>query len=195
MTIQEDVRSSAESIAWHAHREAEVIDDLSLVEELDAYLAQKPTKDHRSAAYFLIGKIGKNCRSPQCASRLIAHASVESDKHALSGLLDRLAEIPKPPEVDIRPLFDFLKDRRAQVRHSAIRALIGSTAPEAENKLLEILTGSINQDDIVYCQATLNHIGTSKALAVLERNFGSRKRDVKLSAEAAITSIQARMRR
>ena len=84
MTLSELNVSSDDSISWHAHREAEKLNDLSMVEKLDATLAQKPKKHQRAAAYFIIGKIGKNCRSAECASRLIAYASAEQDKYALS---------------------------------------------------------------------------------------------------------------
>ncbi|MEX3910114.1 hypothetical protein AB4Y33_43160, partial [Paraburkholderia sp. BR14319] len=40
-----------------------------------------------------------------------------------ASLLERLADIPKPESVDVRPLFPFLKDKRWLVRHSAIQSL------------------------------------------------------------------------
>jgi len=57
MTVHQDVVSSGDSISWQAHREAEMLADMPLVDELDAYLGQRPKKEQRSAAYFIIGKI------------------------------------------------------------------------------------------------------------------------------------------
>jgi HEAT repeat protein len=192
MTVQEGVISSDGSISWQARREAELLADMSLVDELDAYFDQKPTKEQRAAAYFIIGKIGKNCLNEGCASRLIEYSSKEPDKYALASLLERLADIPKPESVDVRPLFSFLKDKRWLVRHAAIRSLERCTNTEAEDKLLEILVTTSDSDDVIYCHATLNQIGTCKALPALTQNLKSRKRDVKKSAQAAIEAIKAR---
>ena len=118
MTAREKVVNSDESTSWQAYREAELLDDKTLVDEVDAYLDQNPEPEQRSAAYFIIGKIGTNCLSEECASRLIEYSSKERDKYALAGLLKRLADIPKPESVDVRPLFPFLKDKRWLVRYS-----------------------------------------------------------------------------
>lgn len=192
MAAQKDVVSSGDSISWQAHREAELLSDITLVDELDAYLGQKPKKEHRAAAYFIIGKIGKNCLSEACASRLIEYSSKEPDKYALASLLERLADIPKPEGVDVTPLFPFLKDKRWLVRHSAIQSLKHCASAEAEDKLLEILATTSDPYDVIYCHATLNQIGTRKAVPALTQNLKSRKRDVKVSAQAAIEAIIAR---
>lgn len=184
--------SSADSVSWHAHREAEKMDDPSIVQELDAYLREKPAKAERAAAYFIVGKIGKNRRSAECASVLIAHIGPENDKYALAGLLDRLADIPKLAGVDLAPVYGLLHDKRWLVRHAAIRSLINTTTREAEDRVLEVLRDSDDPDDAIYCHATLNRIGTAKALPALEAGLKSRKRDVKLSARAAIDAIAAR---
>ncbi|MPV65388.1 HEAT repeat domain-containing protein [Burkholderia sp. BE17] len=191
MTVQQKLGSD-DSISWHAHREAELLADMTLVDELDAFLGQAPNKDQRSAAYFIIGKIGKNCLSAACASRLIEYSSKESDKYALANLLDRLADIPKPENVDLRPLFTLVEDQRWLVRHAAIRSLKQCTNAEAEDKLLEILATTSDPYDAIYCHATLYQIGTRKALPALTQNLTSRKRDVKISARAAIEAIEAR---
>lgn len=44
MTVRENVVNSDDSISWQAHCEAELLDDKTLVDELDAYLDQKPKK-------------------------------------------------------------------------------------------------------------------------------------------------------
>lgn len=192
MIVREGTVNSKDSMSWHAYRAAEQLDDKSLVDELDAYLAQKPTKEQRAAAYFIIGKIGKNCQSHECAARLITYAASERDKYALASLLDRIAEIPKPESVDIWPLFSYLKDKRWLVRHSAIGSLQGCKSSEAEDKLLEVLAITSDPNDIVYCHSTLNRIGTHRALPALEQGLKSRKRDVKDSAQAAIAAIESR---
>jgi len=78
------------------------------------------------------------------------------------------------------------------VRHSAIQSLKRCTSAEAEDRLLEILATTSDPYDVIYCHATLNQIGTHKALPALTQNLKSRKRDVKISAQAAIEAIKAR---
>jgi HEAT repeat protein len=192
MTVREKIVNSDDSLSWHAHREAERFDDKSMVDELDVYLNQKPTKDQRSAAYFIIGKIAKNCLSLECASRLITYSAKEKDKYALANLLERLAEIPKPESVDIEPLFSLLQDSRWLVRHAAIRSLRGCNSSEAEVKLLEVLANTSDPYDAIYCHSTLGEIGTCKSLSALALGLKSRKRDVKDSAQAAIAAIEVR---
>jgi len=192
MTADEKTISSHDSISWHAHREAERLSDESLLGELDAYLAGRHNKDKRMAAYFIIGKIGKNCRSSACASLLITYAPKEKEKYALGSLLQRLADIPKPADVDIGPLLLLLKDERWLVRHSAINSLQGCESAQAEDELLNVLAVTRDPYDAVYCHAVLNRIGTPNALPALALNAKSRKRDVKESARAAILAIEAR---
>jgi hypothetical protein len=72
--------------------------------------------------------------------------------------------------------------------------LNGGNREEAEDKLLEILATTSDPNDIIYCHSTLNQIGTRKALPALTQNMRSRKRDVKISAQAAIEAIEARGR-
>lgn len=192
MTAREKVANSDNSISWQAHREAELLADKTLIDELDAYLDQKPEREQRSAAYFIIGKIGTNCLSEECASRLIGYSSRESDKHALARILELLADIPKPESVDVGPLFYLLKDKRWRVRYSAIQSLKHCQNAEAEDRLLEILATTSDPYDATYCHATLNQIGTRKTLPALAQNLKSRKRDVKASAQAAIEAIEVR---
>lgn len=191
MTAREDTVSSKDSISWHAYRDAEALEDPSVIGELDACLAQKRTRDQRSAAYFIIGKVGEDCQDPICAARLIAFASKEKDKHALSHLLDGFAELSIPDDIDLNPIYALLGDKRWLVRHAAIRSLSGSHAPKSKGKVLKLLAAASDPNDMVNCHATLNRIGTQRALAPLAASPKSRKRDVKLSAEAAIEAIEA----
>jgi len=192
MTLEERGVNSADSISWHAHREAEQLHDLSLVGELANFIELNPTPQKRAAAYFIIGSIGKNCEATECARILIGFAGTEKDKYALSSLLGRLADIPKSEQTNLEPLFALLTDKRWLVRHAAIQSLINVSSPEPEDRLLELLVSTSDAQDVIYCQATLNRIGTPKALDVLRSNITSRKQDVKLSAVAAIESIESR---
>lgn len=192
MCVVEQSNSSADSVSWHARREAEGLNDRSMISEIVDFLDAKPGKGERQAAYFIIGKLGKNLQDPECASVLLSFISQESDKYALASLLERLADIRKPADMDLKPIFDLLVDQRWLVRYAAIQALNKTCSPEAEARLLELMSASSDSYDLINCHAVLNRIGTSRAIPLLQRGLSSRKRDVKRSAQAAIEAIQAR---
>ena len=62
----------------------------------------------------------------------------------------------------------------------------------AETALIEILNDSDDPYDLVYTNATINAIGTPRAIPFLEKHLKSRKRDVKDSAKYAIEEIKKR---
>lgn len=188
----EETANSVDSISWHAYREAEGLTDLSMIPELVAFLNSNPVKSHRQAAYFVLGKLGKNTQNPNCVASLLSCVPRERDKYALASLLGGLGDIRQPIHIDLTPVYRLLVDKRWLVRHSAIQALNNTESPEAEDRLLLVLATSTDPDDLIYCHATLNRIGTVKSLSRLREGLKSRKRDVKLSAQAAIEAIQAR---
>jgi len=192
MNRNEPVLNSDDSISWHAHRDAERLSDRMMVDELAEYVAGEKDKKKRDAAYFMIGKLGLQCRSVDCARILISSLQREKDKYVLSSMLDRLADIEKPREVDLSPVFPFLTDTRWLVRHSAIRAVGNSDSPEAEAEIIAVLLGATDHFDIMYCNGTLSTIGSPDAIPHIEKNFTSRKQDVKHSAMHAVHAIMAR---
>lgn len=193
MTISEDpCTSSDDSAAWHAHREAEALSDSSLVDELADFVAHEKMKERRSAAYFILGKLGRKVRDRDCASILLSRLGQEEDKYLLSNVLKALSGISKPRSLELGPVFRLLHDDRWLVRRAAIQALGRTDSPEAEDQLIEILNTTSDPYDVTCCQATLNKIGTAKAIPHLKRNLASRKRDVKSSAQSAIEAIESR---
>ena len=193
MTVVENsLINSDESISFAAHREAERIEDPSLLPELIEYLSQCSSKKERDAAYFIVGKLGRNVLSSECASFLLTRLACETDKYVVAAMLDRLSEIPKPSEMDLTPVFDLLQDKRWLVRHSAIKALNNTSSSEAEKRLIDHLSTTVDPDDQVYCNATLNGIGTPRSIPMIRKGLESKKRDVKLSAELAIEAINQR---
>jgi hypothetical protein len=184
--------SSSQSISWAAHREAERLDDPSLVGELLSALQHERSKPRRRACYFVIGKIGLNRQDVLCAEALVALLASESDKYNLAAILDGIGPIRKPPSLDLFPVFRFLDDARWLVRHAAIQALTNSEHRDVETRLLQHLAHTEEPNDKVYCHAVLNHLGTAQSIPALTANLTSRKRDVKISAELALQAIRSR---
>ena len=193
MTAKEDrCLNSDDSVAWHAHREAETLSDSSMVDELAEYVNKERDKKRRSAAYFILGKLGQKVRGIDCASILLLRLREEQDKYVLSSLLGPLSWIRKPRSLDLEPVYRLLRDDRWLVRHSAIQSLRLTETPEVEDKLIELLVRTTDPYDMTYCHATLSEIGSAKSLPYLQKNLSSRKRDVKDSAQWAIEAIKSR---
>jgi hypothetical protein len=193
MTVKETYANSDDSIGWHAHREAETLADAWMVDELADYLPKERDKKRRSAAYFIVGKLGLKIRNSDCASILLSHVDKEQDKYVVSSLLNLLSKLHKTRNLDLEPVFRLLRDERWQVRYSAIQALTHADSPDAEDKLIEVLTTANHLDDILYCQGALHETGSIKSIPYLEKNLSSKKTRVKSSAHAAIKAIKWRI--
>jgi HEAT repeat protein len=185
-------QSSDESISFAAHREAGKLDDITMVDELAQAVPNESSKWRRVGCYVTIGAIGRNLKDPRCASVLLGLLPGEKEKYNIASLLQSVGEIPKPPEFDLAPVFALLGDDRWLVRHAAIRALENTSNPEAEVRLVKHLSATDDPHDQVICHSVLNHIGTPRSIPTIRANLKSRKRDVKLSAEAAIVAIKER---
>lgn len=183
---------SSKTISWEAHREAEKLDNESYIPQLIDFIEKEKNKKKRDRAYFLLGHIAKNTGDITAVIFLIQRVEKETDKYIVSSLLDRIADLNKPKGVDLRPIINATKSNRWLIRHRAISALNQSSGDEAENALIDILDNSMDPDDLTYTNATLNRIGTPRAIPYIERHLSSRKRDVKLSAKLAIEEIEKR---
>lgn len=195
MTVRDGNVNSDQSVSWHAHREAEALSDASLINELAEYIQHESKQDGRKAAYFILGRLGEKFPASECGAILVAQAKKEKNKYVLATLLDALAHISKPSDLDLTPVYALLRDERWLVRHSAIQSLKHTNSPKVEDVILHVLETTSDPDDLVYCQATLNEIGSAKAIPFIAKNLKSRKRDVKDSAQSAIEAIEARKQR
>ncbi|MGY8911409.1 MAG: HEAT repeat domain-containing protein, partial [Flavobacteriales bacterium] len=149
-------------------------------------------KKKRDKAYFLLGHIAKNTNDYKATEYLIKRVEKESDKYVVSSLLDRIANLKKPNGIDLQPIINAIQSDKWTIRQSAIQSLKNSDDKIAEKTLIGILSNSEDQYDLTYANATLNNIGTEKAIPYLEKHLNSRKRDVKGSAKFAIESIKKR---
>ncbi len=188
---QTPVTSSPESVSWTAHREAEQLTDITMVDDL-AEGARKLRPAQRRACYFTIGKIGLNLGDERCVEVLLGLVPAETNKYGLAGLLEGIGRIPKGSQLDLSPVYPLLDDERWLVRRAAIKALDNSANPDSEARILQHLVSTDDPDDIPCCNAVLSNIGTVRALPVIEANLTSRKRDVKASAEWAVNAIRER---
>lgn len=184
--------SSSKTISWKALREAEKVQNIDFVPQLISFIDNEKDKKKRDKAYFLLGHIAKNTDNTTALNYLIQRVDKETDKYITSSLLDRIADIKKPLGTDLQPLIILTKNDKWLIRHSAIQSLNNSTDPLAETALIEIIDSSDDQYNLTYSNATLNRVGTLRAIPYLEKHLKSRKRDVKDSAKFAIEEIMKR---
>lgn len=190
--IMEAGYDSSKTISWKALREAEKVEDVHFIAELISYIDNEKDKKKRDKAYFLLGHLAKNTNDTTALNYLIQRIDKETDKYIIASLLDRIANIKKPVGIDLLPLINGTKSDKWLIRHSAIQSLKHSSDSIAETTLIEIIDKSDDPYNLTYSNATLNNIGTPKAIPYLEKHLKSRKRDVKLSAQYAIDEIKKR---
>lgn len=183
---------SSKTISWKAFREAEKVENTDFVPQLIIFIDNEKDKKKRDKAYFLLGHIAKNTNDKTAINYLIQRVEKETDKYITSSLLDRIANVKKPMGTDLRPLIQATKNDKWLIRHSAIQSLNYTTDPIAETTLIEILDSTEDPYNLTYSNATLNKIGTLRAIPHLEKHLKSRKRDVKDSAKYAIEEILKR---
>lgn len=183
---------SSKTISWKALREAENIENPAYIPQLITFIDNEKDKKKRDRSYFLLGHIAKNTSDLKALDYLIYRIQKETDKYIISSLLDRIAAIKKPIGTDLQPLIQATKSDKWLIRHSAIQSLKNALDSVAETALIEILNDSDDPYDLVYTNATINTIGTLRAIPFLEKHLKSRKRDVKDSAKYAIEEIKKR---
>lgn len=190
--------SSSDSISWKAHREAETFRDASLFPVLREIICEhgRPSdKELRKAAYFILGKLLKNQFDRAACDFFLHQLTVETDKHIISSMLDRIKEFDIPAGLDIEPVKVHSKSEKWLIRHSAILALGSFATPESK----EALSYYLKQEDekafrreITYANAALGRIGDPSDIPLLETHIHSRSRDIRDSAEFAIRWIQSK---
>lgn len=188
--------SSSDNISWQAYREAETLHDSLLFPILEEIICDNTTTKGnrvRKAAYFIFGKILKNRFEWAACDFLIQQLTRETNKYIIADILDRVAEIELPADMNIEPIILHSKSDIGLIRHSAIRAL-GSSATQYS---IEALAYYLNQTEertfkyeLVYANAALGRIGDESTIPLLEKHTSSRIRDVRDSAKFAIERIK-----
>lgn len=196
MTIKEQLTSSEESVSWNAYREAERISDETVYPILKKIIEENhKNKAVREAAYVIIGYYLRNIFNKEACIFLIQRLDEETDKYVVACILDKLARIHIPEDIDMSLVIKCSQNDKWLIRHSALNAL-GSSSTHANR---EALLFFINQEDekkyeyeIIYANASLGSIGSKEDIPFLEKHVKSRKRDIRDSARFAIDRIKER---
>ena len=189
----EDKLQSSLSVSWQAFREAELISNGDLIQDLIEYIDSVKDKNRRNSAYYILGKIAKNSLSEEILVYLISRVNVESDKRILKTICELLSDLNKPTSIDIGPILNALEDKRWQVRQAAILALKKTSNKDVEKKLIQILRESKENIELLFTCVVLNEIGTNQSIEYLENLTKSRNQDIKTTSREAIESIKKRI--
>ena len=190
--------NSSQSTLLRAHRKAEKLNAPALLPILREIIENSNTKEKqeiRKNAYFIIASLlKKTMRSVYC-QYLVDRLGIENDKYVLSSMLDGIAQLHIPNDVDLSLLIECTRSDQWLVRHSAINALSASNSEcsrEAARYWVAQSDEKTYKYEIIYANAVLGSIGDSKDINILERHIDSDIVDVKESALYAIKSIVAR---
>ncbi len=196
MTIKEHATNSKESVSWNAYREAERISDETVYPILMRIIEKNhKNKAVRRAAYIIIGYSLRNIFNKEACTFLIQKLGEETDRQGVASILEGLARIHIPEDIDMSLVIKCSQNDKWQIRHSALDAL-GSSATKANRNALLFF---INQEDekkyeyeIIYANASLGKIGLKEDIPFLEKHIKSRKRDIRDSTLFAIDRIKQR---
>lgn len=193
MTDRDDLNhNSAQSSTWKAHREAELLVEENLINELIDFIKAEKNKNKLKNAYFILGKISQNIKSKNALSFLVSRLPMEKDKSVLQVIFDSVSSSLKPADLDISPIINAVDDTRWQVRQAAIRALNYCTHQEAEERLVKVLNESKENIELIFSCSVLVNIGTPYSVIFLERFINSRNQDLKILSREAIEAIKKR---
>lgn len=196
LETRQAAKNSDESISRQAHRDAERISDSSVFPILQHIIEDNPqpkNKSIRKGGYYILGSILRNVFNKNACLFLIQQLNLETDKYIIADILDRLAGVTLPEEIDITPIVRCSQSDKWQIRHNAIITL-GSSATQTSKDALAFY---LNQEDevkykyeIIYSIASMAKIGTTSDIPLLEHHIHSRIRDISGSAELAIEQIK-----
>jgi len=190
--------SSEQSISWLAHRETEKIDDKTVFPLLREFVEAKKSNKYKSLrdnAYFIMGKALSKTMIDEYCAYLIERLSSEEDKYALMHMLDLLAGLSIPEDIDISQIILCSESDKWQIRHTAIGALGASSTARSRQALLKWVDqqdAKKYRDEIIYANAALGKVGKTEDIRTIEKHASSKIRDIRISAVSAIDNIRSR---
>ncbi|QJB30130.1 HEAT repeat domain-containing protein [Chitinophaga oryzae] len=181
--------SSSTTISWAALREAEKLDNITYIPQLIAFINAEKNTDRRKSGYFILGHIAENTNNREAMEFLISRIPKEKDKYLLSSILDQIAYLEKPAGTDLTVLIQAVKSNAWQIRQSAIKALARSAEKTAEATLLEVISNSKSEYDLIYANTALSTSGSAASLPALVKLLDHKKQDVTGTALSAILKL------
>ncbi len=184
---------STEWISWKAYREAEKLADEKYVPVLIEFIEKEKVNRVKSRAYYVLAKVAENTGSGEAVRFLVSRFGKEKVKYLSEEILDFLAKLRKPDDVDLSSVIEATGSPVERIRHSAIKALRYSCDPVVEDRLLELVDGAEGEDEAGLAVNVLASSGSEKSIPRLQdlAEHGSKWRSI--NAETAIIRIRKRM--
>jgi hypothetical protein len=164
---------------------------ISYVQDLFELIADEPDKLKRRRLYFILGCLTERLQHLGSAIFLIDKLKQEKDRPSLVDILNALAKVFKPLNIDISPIFDCVEHKNWHVRCSAFGALTNSAYP-VEDFLIDRLRYTIKFDEYTYLLTALKYIGTEKSLPTIKPFLKNRNSSVNNSAHYSTAVIMLR---
>ncbi|MEZ4599876.1 MAG: hypothetical protein R2940_08810 [Syntrophotaleaceae bacterium] len=187
-------------VSWSACAIAEKLNDLYIIDDLLEYLPNAPNIEqewvpytHKSAAYYIIGKISKNNRSMLLAEKLLDLLLREPNVSCKFILLEAIAEMPRIGPIDVSSIFPLLRSDNYLIQRASIYAVSCSTKPMAESAIINLLEEPVGNENYISCYGTLSRIGTERAIPYIEKGLNSSVRHQRVCAQLSIDSINRRL--
>jgi hypothetical protein len=124
MSRKEDVLSSEESVRYLAYCEAADLSNSDFLPQLITFVENNSHSNRkRAAAYYIIGKILISNPISEFINFLLERLNVETDDTIIASILDRLADIRFPEEINVDPIIQCTESEILQIRQSANRTM------------------------------------------------------------------------
>lgn len=169
---------SSNTVSWKAMREAEIANNEEYIPQLIEFADNEKSKEKRDRAYFLLGHIAKNSQNKNATRYLINRIDKENDKYIISSLLQRIADLEKPLDIDISQVINAVKSPKWLIRHSAIQALKHTKSDLSETTLIQIILNSTDEYDLYYAVTSLATSGSRKSIPFLIKLLSHKKQYV-----------------
>ncbi|HVU58130.1 MAG TPA: hypothetical protein VHD83_23885 [Puia sp.] len=182
---------SQKTISWAAYEEARLLNNPAFFDELYAIIDSTDSTDVKRYAYFILGYNAKNAKDLNATAFLLKKLPKEEKRDILVVILDLLAELYKPRELDISYIYKLASHRNWHIRSSAFRALTNSEE-RVEDFLIDKLITTDKKDDIRPLLTSLMYVGTAKSIPYVEKHLKSRPPFVKSYSHNVLAVIMLR---
>jgi HEAT repeat protein len=187
MSDESGSSEGSQSVSFHAHRDAEKLDDAALVPIAAALLQAEKSAQRKRHLYFILGHLGAKKGAAEVEAIVTPALAREKNGYTLSAILTALRRLPELRDASrVRAL---LKSPVGQVREAAILALRGDRSGAAEAELLALIQRTKNRFELRYALQTLGEIGTGASFPALAALIHHRIVDVRCAAITALANI------
>ena len=167
MTIKTDeqgreVRNSEDQVSWKALREAERLDDPTLIDVAAQVLEETQDDETRGNACFLWSHLAKNTGDAKAVRLMLDEFAKTNKMQTKSRMMWSFARVPEVPDAEMFLALSESSDD--SIRREALRVLARCRPEEVKGRLIEIIRHSNDQYDIVYTLWALKQLRLREAL-------------------------------